>query len=97
MECTSKNIINLDDLPKGVTEYIKGMGGTIRSAKVDTDKSILSIIVSGMQCMHACRKHRSNNQFFGYNLKYMVGWWRCSDDDCPKISYGSKIKISWGF
>lgn len=96
MENTSATAVQLDELPKGVTEYIKALGGTIRSAKADTDKPILSLIVSGVQCMHVCREHKSNNQFFGYNRKYMVGWWRCSDDDCPKISCG-KVKLGWGY
>ena len=91
---SSQEYISNDDLPNGLIEYIKNCGGVIRSAK--RDENFISMIVGGMWCPFIKGKHKSNNTYFTLCVKNKTGWWKCSDDDCPKIHY-DRINLDWIF
>lgn len=93
--CSPGTYVPPSDLPEGVQEYIKSMGGVLRSGRQDDDK-FLSFIVGGLHCPWAERVHKSNNTFFTINMDSGMSWCRCADSDCSNMQY-LKTNLKWAF
>lgn len=85
--------VNKEELPPRLIEFIELVGGgNIISCKKTDD--LLMCIISNMPCPYIKKKHKNNNQFFNYNLKTHVGWFKCADEECSQMIY-RKDKLNW--
>jgi hypothetical protein len=76
----------------GLKSYLSDLGGIVRSAS--QNGPFLSLIVSGTVCPWVGKLHKNNNAFYTVNTKTWVGWFKCSDGDCPRAHY-LKSSLHW--
>ena len=84
-DSTTSVIISKDELPGRLEEYLRNNGGVVRSCKkVDC---FIHCIIGNMKCPWIKKCHKSNNQFFTFNIQSNIGWFKCSDGDCITDNY----------
>lgn len=88
--------VSNDSIPPGLLSYVNDMGGAVRSASENIENGFMSMIVSGIYCPYSRSVHKSNNTYFTVSKKNMIGWWTCSDPECPKKQF-NKSNLDWIF